>query len=414
MKHLARNVAIVLLTLAVLLLLWQIRTAVVLFLLSLWFAGTARPVVDRLSEDRINRGLAILLVYLIVLAIIAGLFVAVGPTLLAELQQLTDRFVSTYTAIWNQWPQGSIVQQFIIEQLPRPEQLYTVLDPETQNPVMEGVLGFLFGSVSLIGQVFLAIVLSVYWTADRVRFERLWLSLLPAETRMRARTIYRQVEEGVGAYTRSILIQALAAGILLGVGYALLGVPYPALLALGGAISWLIPWVGLVITILLAAAASLPFGIGLVVLAALVTIVVYVALLNFIEPRLFPRERFSLLFKLILVIALGSEYGLIGIITAPPLAAALQLIGRNVTRKPVAALNQETIRQIADLNRHVETVEQLLVSLPAAEVQPIENILSRLNDLIGRAKELIDEEGLQAGPSIGSENQPVPGRVPTR
>lgn len=414
MNRFARNVAIVLLTLVILVLLWQFRSAVALFLLSLWFAGTARPVVDRLTgRSRIPRGLAILLVYIVVLSVFVALGFAFGPRLLAELQQLTDGFVHTYNDIWREWPSGTGLQQFIVERLPPPDQLFNVVNVGGDNPIGESVLGFFFGSVSLVGQIVLAAVLSIYWTSDRVRFERLWLSLMPADMRMRARTLYRQVEEGVGVYTRSLLLQALAAGVLLGFGYAVMGVPYATLLAVVGAIAWLLPWVGLAITVLLVVLAAMSVGPLVAVLGFAYTLAVYVGLIYVIKPRLFPRERFSLLIKLIFVIALGSEFGLVGIIVAPPLAAALQLIARNLTRQPASAVNQETIRHIADLNRHLDSLEHLALTLPEEKRQPIESIMERLGDLIDRAKDLAEDESIQ-NRVTAEDDRPVAARVTSR
>ena len=54
----------------------------------------------------------------------------------------------------------------------------------------------------------------------------------------------RTLEQELGAYTRSEVIQSLLAVLLLGTGYWLLGSQYPALLAVVGAIAWLVPVVG--------------------------------------------------------------------------------------------------------------------------------------------------------------------------
>ena len=66
-------------------------------------------------------------------------------------------------------------------------------------------------------------------------FERLWLSLLPSGQRKQARGILRTIEQDLGAYIRSEVIQSLLAGLLLSLGYWLLGSPYPTLLASVGA-----------------------------------------------------------------------------------------------------------------------------------------------------------------------------------
>ena len=76
------------------------------------------------------------------------------------------------------------------------------------------------------------IILSLYWSADQMRFERLALSVFPKKHHQRIRQIWRSVETGVGAYVRSEVIQSVLAGIILGTGYGLMGVPYPTILAI--------------------------------------------------------------------------------------------------------------------------------------------------------------------------------------
>ena len=93
-------------------------------------------------------------------------------------------------------------------------------------------------------QLFAAIILSIYWTIDRLHFERLRQSLLPVNSRVRWRRISREIEDDLGRYIRSEAVQALLAGITLYIGYSLLGMPLLTLLAVFGAISWLIPWLG--------------------------------------------------------------------------------------------------------------------------------------------------------------------------
>src|SRR6185369_9351425 len=108
------------------------------------------------------------------------------------------------------------------------------------------------------------LILSVYWSTNQVHFERLWLSLLPAEQRKLARNVWRTIELELGAYIRSEIIQSFLAGFLLTIGYWMLGCPYPALLGVFGAIAWLIPLVGaplaMVLPLLVGLLSSLQLG----------------------------------------------------------------------------------------------------------------------------------------------------------
>jgi len=67
-------------------------------------------------------------------------------------------------------------------------------------------MGVAASAVNLLIFSFAALSLAYYWLIEAAHFERLWLSLLPVGTRVRAREIWRNAEGAVGAYIRSTVI----------------------------------------------------------------------------------------------------------------------------------------------------------------------------------------------------------------
>ncbi|MCZ7672143.1 MAG: AI-2E family transporter [Chloroflexi bacterium] len=67
-------------------------------------------------------------------------------------------------------------------------------------------------------------------------------------------------------------------------------------------------------------------GVPLSVLTAVYTLAVVAALKWWVEPRLTPHRRVSPMLTVVFLIALADAYGLFGIILAPPLAAACQIL----------------------------------------------------------------------------------------
>jgi predicted PurR-regulated permease PerM len=182
---------------------------------------------------------------------------------------------------------------------------------------------------SILGYFAIVLVLSIYWSADQLRFERISVNLFPVDMRPKALHIWRAIEKGVGSYLGSELVQGALAGLILGLGYWMIGLRYPALLGLWGAVSRLIPWFG----ILLAVIPLLFFGGNFLsingLLAILFAMVVLLLLKNFIEPRLNQGSKNSLLIVLFVII-LAEAFGFIGILLAPPLAVAVQIILREL------------------------------------------------------------------------------------
>jgi putative permease len=380
MKRLAWFTLVIFATLTLVLLFWEFRVAVLLFVLSLVVAATVRPLVDRFVARGLPRGLALLFTYAVCIGGIMALVLILSGPLLTDLQQLTQNVAGSYEQMRTQWPTGSPFQQTLAQQLPSTDELYqlfTGLLPQT-------VLGITLGSFDLLGQLMIVLVLSIYWSADQEHFKRLWLSLLPFAQRARARLIWQTLESGLGAYLRSEGIQTLLAVILLSLGYELLGLQYPVALALIGAIGWLIPWVGLLLAVIPALWVGLSSSLALGLVAAAFTIAVLCFLEFVVEPRLFNRRRFSSLLVVIVVLVLVDEFGLIGILLAPPLAAAIQILAGQLMRSTTTA-KATPAQPISALQANLASAKSLLAADTVPSGPELNNLVDRLEQLIARA-----------------------------
>lgn len=383
-KQVAINAFIVIGTLALVFILWQFREALILFGFSLAIAAAARPYMETLINRGVPRSVAIILIYVLFLAILGIIFGVISSSMLLEIQHLSNNLANTYEQMWKSWPAGSNVQRFIINQLPPPAQLYESFSPEKASPVISSLFGITVVSANFIGQIVTIFILSIYWSIDRVHFERLWLSLLPVNSRARARDIWRNIERDFGAYVRSEILQSLFAGVLIGVGLWLMGVNYPILLAIFAALAWLIPWFGGVLAIIPIALTALSQHIWLGVFAAAFAMGVLFFLEFYVEPRFIRRRQrqFSSLLSILLIIALSQPYGLMGFIVAPPLAAAIELIFRyNLQAKPVPE-NTQTVEQIAVLRGRLIQIRQMLAHGSEPPEPYITSLLGRLEGLL--------------------------------
>jgi len=391
MKRLATNTIIVLATLGGLMLLWQFWAAIVLFALSLAVAAAVRPATDFGARLHLPRGLSILFTYLIVLAILTGLIVLVAQPLALELARATNQFVGTYEQITIYWPKGTAFQQAVASRLPPPEELYQAMAGDQGLALFRSILGVAQGFMSFLGQLVIVLVLSIYWSADQAHFERLLLSLLPARDRDQARHIWRSIEKGVGAYVRSELIQSLLVVILLGVGYSLIGLRYPIMLSISGAVFWLIPWLGAILAVILPLLAGLAISPQAALLAPVFTLAVLLIMEVVIEPRIFNRRRYSSLLVVLFVVALANLFGIIGIIIAPPLAAATQILARSLARINAPLDTTSAAAQLAALNIRLEAIRQKMSDDEKCS-QEVESLANRVGSLIEEASQFMRQE----------------------
>jgi predicted PurR-regulated permease PerM len=387
MKQLASYTIVVLTTLGVLLLLWQFGEVVALFVLSLLITAIVRPIIAWLTQRGMSAAAARAFVFLTLLgSVILLLFLLSGP-LVRELQQLTDQLALAYEVTFARWLMGTEWQQALTTRLPGPTELVKDLTGTNGGLLVSILLGATQTVLGAAAGFLLVIALSLYWSSDQDRFERLWLSLLPAGQRVRTRNTWRVIEMAMGDYLRSELVQSVLAALLIGGGMALLGVPYPMVLGLVAGIAWLVPLAGAVViaTMTFVGGYTLTVGIGL--LALIYTMVILYLLEFVIEPRLYNRQRYSSFWVILFMWPMAELFGLIGLILAPALAAASQLLMRQLLSPQP---NNGQIIILANLEQRYTELHQLFTHPSEEPYSPeIGNILERLAQLIQRTKTTI-------------------------
>ncbi len=389
MIRLIRYTVVVLTTLMILLLIWQFISAIVLFLLSLAVAAALRPLINSLTGRYVPKRISLGVVYFLLIAAILSSFWMVGTPLLDELQRATDDSIAAYERAKADWPQsGTVFQQTLAEQLPPSADLYQVLISEQGIPALASVFGAAQNFFSTLGQIAIILILSLYWSADQFRFERLGLSLLPEEHHPKALHIWRSVETGVGEYLRSELIQSVLTGLLLWLGFSVLGIRYPILLALWGAIVRLIPWFGAVIAVLPALLIGIGISSTVGILATVYTIGILLTLKLVIEPRFFPRHKYSALLIVLFVIALAETIGFIGVVLAPPLAVALQILFQHLYPLPELTAG-EVSQEVADMKKRLLELRRRIQSSRQRESM---RLMERLQRLLRRTTDYVQEE----------------------
>jgi predicted PurR-regulated permease PerM len=381
MMRIVRYTIIVVTTLTLLLLLWQFSISIVLFLLSLAVAAALRPVINSLTGRYVPKRFALGIVYLLLIAAIAGLFLLISQPFLNDLQTATDDFVASYERAKTDWPQhGTLFQKTLAQQLPPSADLYEALTGQGGIPVLEGVFGIAQNFFSTLGHIALVIVLSLYWSSDQFRFERLALSLIPEVHHPKALHVWRSIETGVGAYLRSEIVQSVLAGLLLWLVYSMLGIRYPTLLAGWGAVARLIPWFGSLIAVLPALLIGIGISSTVGVLATLYTIAILLILKLVIEPRFFLRSRYSSLLIVLFVIALAETFGFIGVILAPPLAVAVQILFQHLYPIATPTFSSETADQVVDIKERLLPLKRRLQNSRNRESIRLADRLHRLLD----------------------------------
>ena len=378
---------LVLITLTILAVIWQFGSAVVIFLLSLAFAAAVRPVIDSLKRRGMKKSLAMVISFSLIIVVIAGLVALVSGSLATDFQNIGNDLQREYEWVKNVWLQSenTLLVNFA-SQLPTSREIYATLTGDASGVALRTVLGVAEGSLSFLAKIFLIMVLSIYWAADQSSFERLWLSILPVKTRTRARNVWQAMELGVGNYIRREGSFSLISGILLWSLYLLLGIKYPALLTVFSMFARLLPWIGPFLVILMPLLFGSIHGLGAAVAAAFFTILILIVIDLSLPKRFFPKQQYSSLLQVFILVALAHSYGLIGAILATILTIALQILLEKLLKQPIGENEKSITQSISSLKSKIELIKENVALLDDINVSESANYLSRLEQLVNKVE----------------------------
>ncbi len=306
-------------------LLWTIHEVVFLLFLGILLATAIEPLVNRLRRGPFSRGAGVLVVYAAIVVIIGLPTFIFAPSLIAQV----DRSVATI-------PDSIANLRPFAEQL-RPQGLADAavggIDravDAVRNPAPTETGGLIgLGTSAAMGVLhFLTVIfLGFYWLVERATIKRAVLRLVPPRRAKDVNVVWLEVEQKLGGWVRGQLVVMAAMALMAGIGFWLIGLPNPLLLALLAGAGELIPLIG-------------PFlGFAPAVIVALtidppkaLIVVVYALIIQQIEgnvlvPRVMGHAVGVSPLTVVLGILIGAIlYGLPGAFLAIPVAGAIQVI----------------------------------------------------------------------------------------
>ena len=304
----------------------RIVSVLVLLFLGILLAESIRPIANKLQTWKIPRGAAVMIVYLLLALVLTGLGLILVPPLLVQVRAVDD-----ITMELTDWAQDAVprLNQALITYGVEDEvrELGTTLTSSitqlfgTLAAVPFQVLGFLFGIVSVL-------VIGFFWMSATERFNRSVIALLPPKRAETVRSIAAELSQRAGGWVRGQVILMVFIGTVTFVGLFVLGVPYPLALATWASLMEIIPiigpFLGAIPAILVALALKSPW-------IALATAILYVIVQqlenNILVPKVMERAvGLHPILVMVGVLAGGVLYGILGIVIAVPLVAAMQVL----------------------------------------------------------------------------------------
>jgi predicted PurR-regulated permease PerM len=316
--------------LAGLYLLYLVREVIGLGMIAAFFALAIAPAVNWLHDRKVPRSLAIVLVYLSILAAIFGIGLLIVPPMVTGVNNLSHDLPG-YVDDLNK---NHTFREY--------DRKYHIVDKlKQQARDLPSKLGDAAGTLrdvtvgvfSRLVQLFSILVIAFFLLKDGPRMLAFAYRQLPDEREERIRRIAKDLSDAIGGYVFGNFVISILAGLVTYLTLTILGVPFAVPLAVLYGFFDLIPLVGatlggIIVGIVVAFAVDFPLG---VIVWAVVVIIYQQIENNVVQPVVYGRTVEIHPLVVIVAVLIGAALlGILGALVAIPIAAGLQSLVRDL------------------------------------------------------------------------------------
>ena len=314
----------------IVILVWLMAKALALLVVAIALAEGLEPIVQWLHRRNVSRNLAVVLVYFALALVVAAVGWLIAPALADQMQELSRRAPELIDraqkglARWDEITGGRVASAVT----------------SAAGGLAGNAIRLPMFALTVLVDMALVIFLSIYWLVGAPSLKRFTLSLIPSARRARADGIMKEMGEAMGGYVRGVAINALIMGTLAWLGLWLIGVNYSVVLGVLTMLGEPIPYIGPIVV-------AIPV-VGVALLQSTTKAVLALALFTALQqleghiltPNIMESQTDVPQALVIFAIAAGAALGgLLGVLTALPLAAAIRVFVLRV----VAPVEREVV-----------------------------------------------------------------------
>ncbi|GAB4073873.1 cell elongation protein CozEb [Barrientosiimonas marina] len=291
------------------------------------------PIVDLLERLHIYRIWGIVIIILALSGILTGLILLMAPAVESQVKDLVSR-LPAYVQQLGEGIDSWLQQSFLA---PYYQQGYAWLTSNLSN-ISSQVGNYIGGAVegfqnvastitSVVAVIITFPIILFFMLKDGGQFKRFFLNLLPPKYRNEVNKILQNMDVQVGSYIQGQIIVATCIGILLYIGYLIIGLDYAITLAIIAAITSVVPYLGPMIAITPAIIIAIVDSPIMLLKLGIVWAAVQFLEGNFISPNVMGKtmQVHPLSIILVLLVA-GNLFGVVGVILGIPGYAILKVI----------------------------------------------------------------------------------------
>jgi predicted PurR-regulated permease PerM len=292
------------------------------------------PLVTILQRRRIRRGFAVLIVWLVFLAIVTTIMSFLIPLASDQISSLINNVPSYAQKIVTEINQFAAERNLDFRATLTQEQVSTFVSEHREQLV--GYLGAIpavaFGVVHLVITLVIGLVLSIYILLDLPKIHDGFFNLIPDDYKDEAHDIGQKIGSTLGGFFRGQLLVALFVGIASALGLTAVKIPSAVVVGIVAGVFNLVPLIGPFIGAVPAVILGLLSGHPIRALYAMIVLLVVQQVDNhIISPNVMGRTvKLHPITVMLALLVGGTVAGLFGMLMVIPVVATVKILASHV------------------------------------------------------------------------------------
>ncbi|WP_370644755.1 AI-2E family transporter [Sporosarcina sp. ACRSL] len=296
-----------------------------------------RPILRGLESLRIPRIWGILIIFVGLIGVITSLVFLVYPFLKGQFANLIEEFPTYFKQMLiniDTFLRTSIVSTYYKEM---DINITSILDSglgnigklftDTVGGIASGITSFISALTGLILAIVTVPFILFYLLKDGEKLPQMIKKMLPPRLRNEADSILKDADRQIGAYIQGQILVAISIGIMVTIGFYIIGMEYAPLLGALAMVTSVVPYLGPLIAItpaVIIAIVSSPF---MLVKLAVVWTIVQLIDGKFISPQIMGKSlKIHPITIIFVLLTSGSLFGVAGVVLGIPGYALLKVL----------------------------------------------------------------------------------------
>lgn len=324
--------------------LYEVRNILLLIFIALIFATILNPLAGWAKKFRIPRSITVVVIYILALAILAGIGFALAPLFVDEISQIAQNF----SGYWDK----------VITLLPPQTSEY--LKQAVQNNINEivgtaktgllvtltGLLSTVSGLISVVGSLVIVLVLTFYMVVEEQSIRRSLHIFTPRKYDSLLARCLTNIQTRLGGWARGQIVLSFIIGAWVFVMLTIIGVPYPFALGVMAMLLEFIPYIGPIIAGLFGVFFALTLSPSLALITAVGYYIMQWLENNLLVPKIMQRAAgINPVLSIVSILICFDIFGVIGVFLGVPIASLVVAIVQSFVEEKDAS-SSEAVQEI--------------------------------------------------------------------